>query len=216
MTLLNRRAFEMSSPDDSSLEPVGEVIESTSSDFLAQACHLDRAPFLGTFVRADAGPTTSVFGVVAYVETAGIDPGARPIMRGHGNVRDETIYEENPDLPHVLRTVFRATIVGYRSGEQHRQVLPPRPPRLHYSVHQAPFSEVRALTAVGLDFLGALLRGRDPAADDVVAACIAAVARDQTDPSAFRTAAGKEIARLLTADFGRLTAILRRIHYLSH
>jgi len=113
---------------------IGEIVESSTTEFLAQACELDSAPPFGAFVEVATEDGPTIYGVVAHVQTAGIDPGSRAIMRGHGDVRDERIYQENPDLPLVLRTTFRALVVGFAEGVRLYQFLPPRPPRLHYSV----------------------------------------------------------------------------------
>lgn len=191
--------------------PVGEVIESTTTDFVAQACELDGAPPFGSFVQVIGDDGFTVLGVVAQVETAGIDPLARPIMRGYGDVRDLRIYQENPDLPQVLRTTFRVLMVGYAEGASLRQLLPPRPARLHYSVRLAPASLVRAFTDAGLGYLDGLLAAADVPVDELVAANLRLVARERGDGERFLHAAGRELARLLRADYARLAAILRRI-----
>ena len=113
---------------------IGEVVESSTTEFLAQAIELDSAPPFGAFVEVATDDNLTVYGVVAQVQTAGIDPGSKAIMRGHGDVRDERIYQENPDLPLVLRTTFRALVVGFAESDKIFQFLPARPPRLHYSV----------------------------------------------------------------------------------
>src|SRR5437762_2546647 len=146
----------MSSPNgiDRQDPAAGEVIESSTTEFIAQARQLDGAPPLGAFVQVatDDGPT--IVGVVAHVQTTGIDPGAKAIMRGHDEVRDELIYEENPDLPLVLRTTFRALVVGFAQSGSVYQFLPPRPARLHYSVLPCTPAAVRTFTDGGLDYLG--------------------------------------------------------------
>jgi hypothetical protein len=187
---------------------VGEVIESTTTDFVAQACQLDEAPPFGTFVQVTGDDGITVYAVVAQVQTAGIDPGARPIMRGHGEVRDDLIYVENPDLPHVLRTTFRALVVGFAQHGAYRQFLPARPPRLHYSVSTCGPLEVRQFTDAGLDYLGALLSSADAPSDELVAANIRIVAGQRGED--FTRDAGRELAQLLRGDYARLTAILRR------
>src|SRR5438445_9401611 len=131
-------------------ELIGEVVESSTTEFLAQALELDSAPPFGAFVEVAADEALTIYGVVAHVQTAGIDPGSRAIMRGHGDVRDERIYAENPDLPLVLRTTFRALVVGFAEGDHLHQFLPPRPPRLHYSVFTSPPSMVTSFVTNGL------------------------------------------------------------------
>jgi hypothetical protein len=188
--------------------PVGELIESTTTDFVAQAVELDRAPPFGAFVHVAADDGLVVYGVVAHVQTAGIDPGARPIMRGHGEVRDSLIYAENPDLPHVLRTTFRALVVGHAEHGACRQLLPVRPPPLHYSVWMTPAAEVRLFTDRGFDYLETLLGA---ASDELVAANIRLVAAQRGASDDFARRAGRELAQTLRSDYARLSAILRRI-----
>ena len=195
--------------------PIGEIIEASTTEFVAQAAELGEAPDFGAFVHVAADQGLTIMGVVAQVQTAGIDPGARPIMRGHGEVRDDLIYQENPDLPHVLRTTFQAMIVGFREGRTWHQFLPPRPPRLHYSVWTSPPAEVRHFTDAGLDYLRTLLAATAEApADELLAANIrltAASHPDRAEQGRFTHAAGRELAQLLRADYERLNAILRRV-----
>jgi hypothetical protein len=190
---------------------IGEVVEASTDEFLAQTIELDAAPAFGAFVQVAADDSFTLYGVVAHVQTTGIDPGARPIMRGHGDVRDERIYEENPDLPHVLRTTFRVLVIGFDDGLRIHQFLPPRPARLHYSVFTSSTERVRALTAAGLDYLQALLTASEVPVDELLAANLRYAASHQRDSSTFLTNAGREIAQLLRTDYTRLTAILRRV-----
>jgi hypothetical protein len=189
---------------------IGEVVEASTTEFLAQALELDWAPPFGAFVEVATDEALTVYGVVAHVQTAGIDPGSRAIMRGHGDVRDERIYEENPDLPLVLRTTFRALVVGFAEHGGVHQFLPPRPPRLHYSVFTCPPQRVRSFTSFGLDYLQALLTTPDVPADELLAANLRLTANDQPDRDRFLQEAGRELAQLLRADYARLTGILRR------
>jgi hypothetical protein len=189
---------------------IGEVVEASTTEFLAQALELDSAPAFGAFVEVLTEDGLSVYGVVAHVQTAGIDPGSRAIMRGHGDVRDERIYEENPDLPLVLRTTFRALVVGFTSGGQLHQFLPPRPPRLHYSVFTCPSRTIKRFTSGSLDYLQVLLTAAEVPNDELLAANLRYTATITHEGSAFLERAGRELAQLLRADYARLTAILRR------
>lgn len=188
----------------------GEVIESSTNEFLAQAQQLDGAPPFGAFVQVATDDGLTILGVVAHVQTGGIDPGARAIMRGHDDIRDDLIYQENPDLPLVLRTTYRALVVGFAEGGSVYQFLPPRPARLHYSVTPCTQAAVRTFTDAGLDYLGALLAGTEVPTDELLAANIRQTAALRGEPQAFLQHAGKELAQLLHTDYGRLTAILKR------
>jgi hypothetical protein len=190
---------------------VGEVIESSTTDVLAQACQLDAAPAFGSFVRVSGGDGgLSVYAVVAHVQTASIDPGARAVMRGHGDVRDDLIYRENPDLPLVLRTTFRCAVVGFEAGPSVYQLLPPTPPRLHYSVYAASAEDVCRFTEAGFDYLRTLLNVAEVPTDEMLAANLRLTAQMRREPEAFTERAGRELADLLRADYSRLASILRR------
>ena len=193
-----------------SAELIGEVVEASTGEFLAQTLELDAAPPFGAFVQVAADDSLTIYGVVAHVQTTGIDPGARPIMRGHGEIRDERIYEENPDLPHVLRTTFRAIVIGFEEGGRLHQFLPPRPARLHYSVFTCSRTSVRALTRSGLDYLQTLLTASEVPVDELLAANLRYASTLEGDRGEFLNAAGRELAQLLRTDYVRLTAILRR------
>jgi hypothetical protein len=188
---------------------MGEVVEASTTEFLAQTVALDSAPPFGAFVEVATEDNLTIYGVVAHVQTAGIDPGSRAIMRGHGDVRDERIYEENPDLPLVLRTTFRALVVGFGEGSRLYQFLPPRPPRLHYSVFSCAAEKVCELAA-SFDYLQALLNAAEVPVDELLAANLRYTAAHFRDSAEFLNLAGRELAQLLRADYPRLTAILRR------
>ena len=189
---------------------IGEIVEASTTEFLAQAVELNSAPPFGAFVEVASDDDLTVYGVVAHVETAGIDPGSRAIMRGHGDVRDERIYQENPDLPLVLRTTFRALVVGFAEGDHLHQFLPARPPRLHYSVFTSAPSTVTGFVTNGLDYLVALLNASDVPVDELLAANLRYTSACYRDGGEFLNLAGRELAQLLRADYARLTAILRR------
>jgi hypothetical protein len=202
----------MTSPNGVHSEPtlVGEVIEASTTEFLAQAQQLDAAPPFGAFVQVANDDGVTILGVVAHVQTSGIDPGARAIMRGHDDVRDDLIYQENPDLPLVLRTTYWALVVGFTEGGTIYQFLPPRPARLHYSVVPCSAAAVRSFTDAGLDYLGALLAGTEIPVDELLAANLRLTAVQRGETQDFLGSAGRELAYLLHADYGRLTAILKR------
>jgi hypothetical protein len=179
---------------------------------LAQTCELHVAPPFGALVQVTTDYGVTVLGVVGHVETAGLDTGARPILRGHGDVRDQRIYAENPDLPHVLRTTFRSLVVGFLDTDGvYLQYLPPWPPQLHYSVHLADARTIAAFSDAGLDYLRTLLAASDTPSDELVAANVRLVGASRGELAAFAQHAGRELSQLLRSDYTRLTAILRRI-----
>jgi hypothetical protein len=190
-------------------EPIGEIVETSTTQFVAQACELGRAPAFGSFVKVDCAPA-EVFGLVYRVRTGGLEPGAQAVMRGRQGVRDEAIYRENPDLRAVLRTDFAALIVGFCEYGEVRQYLPSHPPALHWSVHPCCEADVAEFTA-RLDYFRAVLGVSEVPADELLAANLRLVRRARSTEPQFNLRAGRELARLLSRDYERLSAILRRI-----
>lgn len=190
-------------------EPIGEIVETSTTQFLAQACELGRAPAFGSFVKVDCAPA-EVFGLVYRVRTGGLEPGAQAVMRGRAGLRDEAIYRENPDLKAVLRTDFAAVIVGFCEEGQIRQYLPPHPPALHWSVHECTQPAVAAFTN-RLDYFRTVLAVSEVPADELLAANLRLVARARPFDRDFPLRAGRDLARLLSRDYERLSAILKRI-----
>jgi hypothetical protein len=191
---------------------VGEIIEATSSDLMAQSVRLHAAPPFGSLVRVPYDDH-ELYAIVAETRTASLEAGGRPIARGYGEVVDAAIYHENPDLEHVLRTEFRALLVGFRAEGTLRQHLPPAPPPLHYSVYACGAPEIRAFTEQ-LEYLRTLLAAPAAVADELVAASarLAAAAREPEAAEAFLLRVGRELAVRLRDDYDRLTAVLRRLH----
>ncbi|MDQ3812117.1 MAG: hypothetical protein M3336_17690, partial [Chloroflexota bacterium] len=81
---------------------------------------------------------------------------------------------------------------------------------LHYSVFPCSAATVQAFTDAGLDFLSTLAAGVDVPVDELLAANIRGIAGQQAEPQAFLETAGRQLAQLLHADYGRLAAIVRR------
>src|SRR5687768_5614976 len=105
---------------------LGEIVEASSRALTAQSVRLHAAPAFGSLVRVpleapSGGGPTELYAVVAETRTASLEAGGRPIARGHEDVVDAAIYRENPDLEHVLRTEFRALLVGFRTDGTLRQ-----------------------------------------------------------------------------------------------
>src|SRR4051812_46121187 len=119
--------------------PVGEVVETSLTGFVAYTYKLDDPPPFGGLVRVkDRSGNSEIFGAVYHIATGGIDPGRRAATRGSGQptaATDEQIYIDNPQLSRLLKTEFGVLVLGCRkvtSGFSY--VFPDYPPPLHYSV----------------------------------------------------------------------------------
>lgn len=189
---------------------VGEVIEASTTEFVAESYRLHEAPPFGSFVRASDG-AVHIYGLVCHTRTGSLEPGRRPMARGENETDEEDIYRRHPELPELLRTEFTAAVVGFREGEAVRQYLPPRPPRLHGFVYVCSPEETRAFTQ-RLDFLPTLLAASlKGSVDELIGAALRQASLARGGDREFLVAAGKEVARLLAHDPNRLSAILRRI-----
>ena len=74
---------------------VGEVIEASTTDFVAQCYELYQLPPLGCLVKTRDLPL-ELYGIVYHATTASLEPGRRPIARGKDEDSEEAIYRSNP------------------------------------------------------------------------------------------------------------------------
>ena len=202
---------------------IGEIVETRSAGFVAENLELNRPPALGSLVvvHVDANTTQTtktttprgvdLYAVVTYGQTVGLDPGRHAMRRGTDTVLDAAIYQEHPELEHVLRTEFGAALVGLQENGVIRHQLPSQPPPLHYSVHTAPSEQVQRFTDQLL-YLRLLLipHGEVPPAQ-VLAANIREVYRQRRDDRLWLDTAAQEIATLLKDDHQTLLTVLYAI-----
>jgi hypothetical protein len=153
----------------------------------------------------------TVYAIVYQVATAGIDPGARPVVRGHTGLRDQAIYDANPDLSQVLRTDVSALLVGYHDGPVLRQVLPPIPPPLHWSVYECDPDACRSFGS-GTAYLRTLVNALNAPTDELIGAHLRLMAECAASDDEYLLRAGRELAELLRADYPRLRSIIERVN----
>jgi hypothetical protein len=193
-------------------DKIGEVIEASTGQFVAECYELHTPPPLGSLVKTSDGDI-EIYGVVCNAATESIEPNRRPIARGKEEATEEGIYRQNPQLSKLLRTTFDTLVIGHSVGAQRAvplPYLPPRPTRVHSFVYLCEQDEVCRFTQ-SLDFLPILLGTRVGAVDEIVSACLRQASCAHDDQRAFLVKAGKELAILLGGELNRLNAILRRI-----
>lgn len=186
----------------------GEVVEASVERLTAQCHRLYEAPPLGALIRA--GETGAVYGVVAGVATASLDPTRRVVARGAEAESEAQVYQEHPQLERLLRTSVTLTVVGHEEGAELRQYLPPLPPRIHTFLYTCGPEEVRRFTQQ-TDFLTLLAGTPGATGDEVLAACLRQAATSHEQPREFLVRASRAVASLLGSDMPRLNAILRRL-----
>jgi len=194
----------------SEVQRVGEVIEASTTDFVAQCYELYQSPPLGSLVKIrDLG--VELYGIVYNVTTTSFEPGRRPIARGKDETSEEAVYQASPQLLKLLKSEFSALVVGHRQGDKLHHYLPPKPARIHGFVYLCSPEEVKEFSQ-SFDFLNILLNTRLPVSpDELIAACLREMSQAHEDRHAFLVAAGKELAILLSGNFNQLKAILGRI-----
>jgi len=192
------------------MERVGEVIEASTTDFVAQCYELYESPPLGSLVKTIDLPV-ELYGIVYNATTTSLEPGRRPIARGKDEASEEEIYRSSPQLLKLLRSEFSALVVGHKQGDKLYHYLPPKPARLHSFVYLCPAEEVKEFSQ-SFDFLNILINTHLPVpVDELVAACLRQMSQVYEDRHAFLVAASKELAILLSGEFNQLKAILGRI-----
>jgi len=194
----------------SEAQRVGEVIEASTTEFVAQCYELYQLPPLGSLVKT-RDESVELYGIVYNAATTSLEPGRRPIARGKDEASEEEIYRSSPQLLKLLRSEFGALVVGHRQGDKLHHYLPPQPARIHSFVYRCEPEEVKEFSQ-SFDFLNVLINTRLPVSvEELVAASLRQMSQVHEDPHRFLVAAGKELAILLSGEFNRLKAILGRI-----
>jgi hypothetical protein len=192
------------------IQRVGEVIEASTTGFVAQCYKLYQSPPLGSLVKTRDLPV-ELYGIVYNATTTSLEPGRRPIARGKDEESEEEIYRSSPQLMKLLKSEFEALVVGHREGDKLYHYLPPKPARIHSFVYQCTPAEVMEF-GQSFDFLNIIINARLPiSTEELVAASLRQMSQAHEDPRAFLVAAGKELAILLSGNLNQLKAILGRI-----
>ncbi|KOR35760.1 MULTISPECIES: HAS-barrel domain-containing protein [Planktothricoides] len=212
---------------------IAEVIETSTTEFLAQCLEPDDLNFpamppFGSWVRAvDEESGNQVYAVVYYATTSPIDSIHRARALG---LSLQGLREQQPQIFAMLKTEFRAVIVGFASpgasgngskpagdsaerianANRIYQYIPPRPPQIHQAVYQCEPQEVIHFTEE-LDFLRILLQLMGVPVDALVAAVIREVYQLRQRDRQWLVKAGRNLSMLLKDDYDRLRLILRQL-----
>ncbi|MGL5035306.1 MAG: HAS-barrel domain-containing protein [Microcystaceae cyanobacterium] len=204
---------------------IAEVIETTTTDFLAQCLEPEDLSFpamppFGSWVKAmDEESGNLIMAIVSYVTTSPIDSIHR--ARALGLSLTE-LREQQPQIFAMLKTEFRATIVGFevpvlsRNGRalsdrgQVYHYLPPRPPQIHQAVYQCDRGEIIYFTEKP-DFLRILLQISNVPVDALMAATIREVYTLRDFDRAWLVNLGRNLSLLLKDDYDRLHYILSQV-----
>jgi hypothetical protein len=200
---------------------IAEVIETTTTEFLAQCLEPEDLSFppmppFGSWVcSVDEESGNKVYGLVYYATTMPIDSVHRARALG---LSLQDLREEQPQIFAMLKTEFRAAIVGFEqpsgsisSNNRVYQYLPPRPPQIHQAVYRCEPEAIVKFTEE-LDFLRTLLFVNGAPVDSLTAAAIREVYQLRKADRQWLIKAGRTLSVLLKDDYDRLRFILSQIH----
>ncbi|MEA5505422.1 HAS-barrel domain-containing protein [Halotia wernerae UHCC 0503] len=200
---------------------IAEVIETTTTEFLAQCLEPEDLSFppmppFGSWVcSADEESGNQVYAVVYYATTMPVDSVHRAVALG---LSLQDLREEQPQIFAMLKTEFRAAIVGFEQPSQTLgynqtiyQYLPPRPPQIHQAVYRCEPEAIIQFTEE-LDFLRTLLSLNGAPVESLIAAAIREVYQLRKADRQWLIKAGRTLSVLLKDDYDRLRFILSQIH----
>jgi hypothetical protein len=200
---------------------IAEVIETATTEFLAQCLEPDDLSFpvmppFGSWVKSrDEESGNQIYAVVYYATTMPIDSIHRARALG---LSLQDLREQQPQIFAMLKTEFRAAIVGYeperaslRAQSQIYQYLPPRPPQIHQAVYRCQPEEIIYFSEQ-LDFLRTLLEVKGAPIEALTAAAIRQVYQLRKAERNWLVQAGRTLSVLLKDDYDRLRYILSQIN----
>jgi len=207
---------------------IAEVIETATTEFLAQCLEPEDLSFavmppFGSWVKAtDEESGNQIYAVVYHVTTSPIDSVHRARALG---LSLQDLREQQPQIFAMLKTEFRAAIVGFLPPARNSkngagrtaakpivyQYLPPRPPQIHQAVYYCEAEEIIRFSDQ-LDFLRTLLQVAGAPVDGLAAAAIREIYQLRKADRAWLVEAGRSLSILLKDDYDRLRIILSQIH----
>lgn len=188
---------------------IAEVIESSTTEFTAECRELNGSPPFGVLVKAHSPPWI-IYGVVHHISTQSIEPYRRPIAFGK---TEEELRQEQPQIYALLRTHFKALVVGYASDtcpDEIVQAIPPTPARLHTFVYECTPEEVRQF-GNDLHFLRTIINATRGLSDELLISVCHHILSAREGRREYLVKLGKELCRLIPGDYHRLTHILKRL-----
>ncbi|MEL4894727.1 HAS-barrel domain-containing protein [Crocosphaera sp. Alani8] len=210
--------------DSHNPDHIAEVIETSTTQFLAQCLEPEDLSFpvmppFGSWLKSlDEESGNKIIAVVTYATTTPIDSVHR--ARALGLSLTE-LREQQPQIFAMLKTEFKATIVGFESyqnaenGNGHNlgkvyQYLPPRPPQIHQAVYRCEVAEIINFSEQ-VEFLRILMQVRDAPVDALMAAAIRDIYLLRKGDKDWLVKVGRTLSILLRDDYDRLQYIFSQV-----
>jgi HAS barrel domain len=213
--------------NDRQFDHIGEVIETSTIEFLAQCLEPEELNFpvmppFGSWVKSfDEESGNKIFSLVTNVTTAPIDSVHR--ARALGLTLAE-LKEQQPQIFAMLKTEFRAVIIGFETPSTNAnngyspsngniyQYLPPRPPQIHQGVFRCDTEEIIKFTD-NPDFLRVLLSLQNTPVESLIAATLRESYGLRNGDRQWLVKAGRTLSVLLKNDYDCLKYILSQVHW---
>jgi hypothetical protein len=194
-----------------------EVIETATAEFLAQCLDPEdlsfpEMPSFGSWVKAsDEDSGNQIYAIVYHATTTPIDSLHRARALG---LSLEALRNQQPQIFSMLKTEFRAAIVGFRTAGPPARLfhhLPPRPPQVHQAVYRCLPEDVFSATEE-LNFLHTLLQTSGTPTDALIAATMREIYALRQGDRPWLVQASRFLGVLLKDDYDRLRLILNQVH----
>jgi hypothetical protein len=226
MTLTMRLPLPQFATDNRPPEHIAEAIETSTTEFVAQCLEPDDLSFpamppFGSWIKSmDEESGNKVYAVVTHVTTSPIDSVHRARALGLSLAE---LREQQPQIFAMLKTEFRAAIVGFETAPpsvnghspprgQIYQYLPPRPPQIHQAVYRCDPCEVINFSEE-VDFLRILLQVKGVPVEALTAAAVREIYRLRNADRTWLVKTGRALSILLKDDYDCLRYILGQIHW---
>lgn len=188
---------------------IGWVLRASTVDFAVGCRTLESSvPRFGDLVKVSLQNKSQIFGLIYDVQVQD-DLAVRQLILA-GQMEQEAILDQRENR--LVPIEISVLIVGYRQNDAIIQGLPPQPPLSLDLLFTCTGPELLAFTG-RLDYLRLVLNAPHLPADELIIANLtrAAAVHPPETRRKFLLQAGRELARLLSADTVRLEGILQRI-----
>jgi hypothetical protein len=189
-------------------EKIAEVIDSNTAHFTATNREDVDEPAFGSIVAVQTRGIT-IYGVIHFISKQSIDANRRAMQL---NLSPDELRKEYPQLAELVRTEFKAVVIGYKdAGGKIRQTTPPYPPNLHDFVYRCPDIDRKVFAQGKLSYLRTILTNTESVADDLLIAVLRGAYAVRGQDVAVLIDAGRELTFLLGDDHKRLESIMERV-----
>lgn len=187
------------------MKHIGEVIESTTKNYVAQSPGVGESPSFGTFVKTDSNPV--VYGLVYEIITQSSEPGRKPAAY---DMSIDELKREQPQIFELLKTEFHVLTVAHAQSKEIKFTLSPLPPPIHSFIYECTDKETIELSEQDF-FLRTIMSSSSVPLDALIISSLSNANKIRQNGDEYIVRMGKSLSRYFKDDYERLSSILRRI-----